>query len=677
MTEGIRAPNLPLGASIGEFLGHEIVGGKRSVRRFPRSSVMGQFDSVLSAGGGVVFSTKALADASLAYPANQMAWVVTDSDTAKNGVYQKSGASGSGSWVRLTDLPNEIISIEVTGGTANAIEGAVFPQVPTSPQNKLYLLTPTVANTDAVTLTIPGFAGGVPIPVKNAFGSTLAANSFLPDSQVLMAWMGGIFQLLISANVDASSILADAVAARDTASSSATAAQAAASALGNQVHQYDTRALAEADTIPAGVNLVRTFGDASAGDGHNRLYKKVVSEPTHADKFQSVDGAWWEEVPAIRVDTAINAIATTRFSTDQVSIRSAGFALGEVAPLETTWRRRAAPTVAKPWHRQSADGQWWEISDRAVHPFMFGAKGDDYEGFTADGTDDSDAFLACFEMLNNFAADRDITGKPFVGDMVIPPGNYFVDAQINGFDPWGWRNTRIVGYGATIRPGSSLGINAPIRIGRGSNNYGVTIEGLNVDLTKSSQTCQYAIELSGSANTTLRKVAVGGGGTVGNGGIYIHQSDQNDPDTGAFWVTIDDCWIRQNAANNMTYSIFSEGSNNNLIIHNTKMSPGQDSGVCVLIADNTGATPYVANSVQMLRCALEGATYGLWFDIDDRPFGLRSIGNRFEHLTYAHRFRQIGTPVANTAVPIIGENIYIGVTTNVLNPDGTVLDMRD
>ena len=45
-----------------------------------------------------------------------------------------------------------------------------------------------------------------------------------------------------------------------------------------------------ADTVQA----IQTFGYATVGDGGAASYKWVGSAPTHAGKFQSDDGAWWE-----------------------------------------------------------------------------------------------------------------------------------------------------------------------------------------------------------------------------------------------------------------------------------------------------------------------------------------------------------------------------------------------
>lgn len=59
-----------------------------------------------------------------------------------------------------------------------------------------------------------------------------------------------------------------------------------------------TRSVAETQSIPAPILSVRTTGFADIGDGGGELYKRVESEPSHAGKFQSDDGAWWEIAPA-------------------------------------------------------------------------------------------------------------------------------------------------------------------------------------------------------------------------------------------------------------------------------------------------------------------------------------------------------------------------------------------
>lgn len=162
MAEGIRAPNLPLGTNLGEFIGHEIVGPTRSVKRFTRASVLGAIDAAVAgfnAGGGVIFTTKAQATASLNYDANKMAWVIQDPTPANNGVYQKQGASGSGSWVKVAELPYSFINAQNDGiGTANAVVATSSVPVSATAYSQLISVPFTAENTGAMTLAINGEA---------------------------------------------------------------------------------------------------------------------------------------------------------------------------------------------------------------------------------------------------------------------------------------------------------------------------------------------------------------------------------------------------------------------------------------------------------------------------------------------------------------------------------------
>jgi hypothetical protein len=92
--------------------------------------------------------------------------------------------------------------------------------------------------------------------------------------------------------------MADLNAATKAAQDAAAQAAASAAALGNQVHQYDTRALASAATIPSGVALVSVLGWSAAGDFGGGLYKKLGGAPASVRSwhFHSVDGAWWQLV---------------------------------------------------------------------------------------------------------------------------------------------------------------------------------------------------------------------------------------------------------------------------------------------------------------------------------------------------------------------------------------------
>lgn len=59
------------------------------------------------------------------------------------------------------------------------------------------------------------------------------------------------------------------------------------------VANVDSRAVAQVTSFPDTVEIVRTGGYASPGDGADATYKSVDSEPLHGGKFQSGDGGWW------------------------------------------------------------------------------------------------------------------------------------------------------------------------------------------------------------------------------------------------------------------------------------------------------------------------------------------------------------------------------------------------
>jgi len=69
-----------------------------------------------------VFDTRSNLNADLAWPANTMAWVVADATASNIGLYRKSGASGSGSWARIGDIPYN--DVNVSQAIAAAAEAA-------------------------------------------------------------------------------------------------------------------------------------------------------------------------------------------------------------------------------------------------------------------------------------------------------------------------------------------------------------------------------------------------------------------------------------------------------------------------------------------------------------------------------------------------------------------------
>lgn len=79
--------------------------------------------------GNLAYATKADLDADLAHDDGTVAWVVADTE-ALNGIYVKSGASGSGSWTKERNLPTGPqgdvggVAYRFDAGTADADPGA-------------------------------------------------------------------------------------------------------------------------------------------------------------------------------------------------------------------------------------------------------------------------------------------------------------------------------------------------------------------------------------------------------------------------------------------------------------------------------------------------------------------------------------------------------------------------
>jgi len=246
-------------------------------------------ESLLEAGmAGLAYDTLAHLNADLAHGTNSTAVVYADATAANNGLYVKSGGSGSGSWTRIGDLPNSVIRLTTTGGTGDAAT-ATAPETPTAPGSKLFIYVPSAGNTGgAMTLEV----NGVSAPVKNNLGSNPAANTFVSGVPAVLIWQTDHYQALISVAVDTAGVVAAAVAARDLAEDYKDAAEAAASALGNQVHQYDTRALAAAATIPVGVAAIKVTRYAT---GYPLSYATYIPGTISGPMaFQEAGGHYWQ-----------------------------------------------------------------------------------------------------------------------------------------------------------------------------------------------------------------------------------------------------------------------------------------------------------------------------------------------------------------------------------------------
>ncbi len=315
---GIRSPNLPLGTNLGEFIGHEIVGPTKSLRRFSHASVLGALEAVANSftvGGGVIFTTLSQALSNLNYNVNQMAWVIQDPTPANNGVYQKTGSSGSGSWARRGDLPYSFYrAVNEGAGTPNAIQAT--NGYPMASKNALIVVNVTDTNTDTpVTLSLNG---STPLTIKTASGNDPVVGG-LTAGMMIAGYIdegGTQFRMLsdqASAAIQAAceAALAGAESARDGAEAfldlAVEAADLAATVGAGDVPTCPSVAIAKLSSFPATRSYLIVAGYATHGDAPLATYTRVAEEPSHGGKFRSADrflpngstdsddGGWWEE----------------------------------------------------------------------------------------------------------------------------------------------------------------------------------------------------------------------------------------------------------------------------------------------------------------------------------------------------------------------------------------------
>lgn len=256
-------------------------------------------ENVVAAGGiadAVWKATKSALDADLAHAADTVGVVYADSTAANNGLYVKSGASGAGSWSQILDyLPGYqvvVASADEGASTANAIVADTAPMLPASDGVALVILNIPVTNTSG-TVTV-AFDGGTAMQIKTASGNNPAVGGLAAGMMVIgtVQSSGTVFRILsdqTSAAIQAAAEAAQVAAeeARDDAEAAATIATTASAV-------FDTIADLAARNFATPPDSAIVNGYAAAGDGGGALYKKVVSEPSHAGKVQSADGTWFE-----------------------------------------------------------------------------------------------------------------------------------------------------------------------------------------------------------------------------------------------------------------------------------------------------------------------------------------------------------------------------------------------
>ncbi|MBC7148077.1 MAG: hypothetical protein H5U22_01755 [Rhizobium sp.] len=165
---------------------------EKSAERTWGTAVETAIDAYSSGAGSIAKATRALLYADLAHAADVMAWVYADSTVGYNGIYRKSGGTGTGSWSRVLDLPYDvIIATDAGAGTANAI--VATSSIPVS-ESALILLNVFEANT-ASPVTV-AFNGGSALTIKTASGNNVASGGLVAGAAVLGRISGSTFRMI-------------------------------------------------------------------------------------------------------------------------------------------------------------------------------------------------------------------------------------------------------------------------------------------------------------------------------------------------------------------------------------------------------------------------------------------------------------------------------------------------
>jgi len=182
--------------------------------------------AALAFTSSLVYSTRAALYANLVPAANAPALVVGDPTAGYDGIYMKVGATTTGSWTRLGDVPGRqyIKATDAGAGTANAIVATTDIPLPSADRAAIITLNIYEANT-ATPVTV-AFNGGTALTIKTLSGNNVAAGG-LPSSAVVAGYVSGATFRLLSDQASAA-IQSAAEAAQTTAEAAAAAAEAAA-----------------------------------------------------------------------------------------------------------------------------------------------------------------------------------------------------------------------------------------------------------------------------------------------------------------------------------------------------------------------------------------------------------------------------------------------------------------
>lgn len=180
---------------------------------------------------GQVYSLKATLVANLVPGAHTPALVVGDPTPGNDGLYEKIGATTTGSWSqRTTFVPGcqFIKAVDAGAGTPNAIIATSSLAISSTSGVQFIRCNIFEANTSSpVTITFNGNVG--PLTIKTASGNDVSANGLVAGGTILGTVEGSTFRLL--SDQASAAIQAAAELARDAAAASAASAAADAASL--------------------------------------------------------------------------------------------------------------------------------------------------------------------------------------------------------------------------------------------------------------------------------------------------------------------------------------------------------------------------------------------------------------------------------------------------------------
>lgn len=152
--------------------------------------------ATLAFTSSLVYSTRAALYANLVPAANVPALVIGDPTAGYDGLYMKVGATTTGSWTRLGDVPGRqyIKATDAGAGTANAIVATTDIPLPSADRGAIITLNIYEANT-ATPVTV-AFNGGSALTIKTANGADVSIGAMSAGAVVAGYVSGSTFRLL-------------------------------------------------------------------------------------------------------------------------------------------------------------------------------------------------------------------------------------------------------------------------------------------------------------------------------------------------------------------------------------------------------------------------------------------------------------------------------------------------